>query len=156
FSFITLDRRLGDHVGWMGREWGVNASALNFDGYPAETPYVPANNPYQYPGFDPNNVIGYTCCRIQMDAYTYGGHSGGPDWRFDGQNRYVEGVNSTSNRVGYAEATLLTSQIETDLENTIANDQKNRPPVDRAQTIEWVFDTTSKGLGQTSTEIGYT
>jgi hypothetical protein len=156
FSFITLDRRIGDHVGWMGREWGTQTSALNFDGYPAEVPYVPANNPYQYPGFDPNNVTYYTCCRIGMAAYTYGGHSGGPDWRFDGTNRYVEGVNSTSDRVGDAEATLLTSQIETDLENTIANDQKNRPPVDRAQTIEYVFNTTSKGLGQTSTEIGYT
>jgi hypothetical protein len=156
FSFITLDRRLGDHVGWMGREWGTTTSSLNFDGYPAEAPYVPSNNPYQYPGYDANNVIGYTCCRIQMNAYTYGGHSGGPDWRFDGTNRYVEGVNSTSDRVGYAEATLLTSQIETDLENTIAADQGARPPTDLAQVIEWVFDTTSKGLGQPSTQIGYT
>jgi hypothetical protein len=155
FSFITLDRRLGDHAGWMGREWGTNTSALNFDGYPAEYPYVPSNNPYQYPGFDANNVLGYTCCRIQMSAYTYGGHSGGPVWRFDGTNRYVEGVNSTSNRAGYAEATLLTGQIETDLENTIAADQGARPPASLAQTIEWVFDTASKSLGQSSTQIGY-
>ena len=156
FSWITLDRRIGDHVGWMGREWGVNAASLNFDGYPAEAPYVPSTNPYQYPGFDTNNVIGYTCCRIQMSAYVYGGHSGGPDWRFDGTNRYVEGVNSTSNRVGYAEATLLTSQIETDLENTIANDQTARPPATLAQPIEYVFNTTSKGLSQTSVSIGST
>jgi hypothetical protein len=155
FSFITLDRRLGDHAGWMGREWGTTTSALNFDGYPAESPYVPSNNPYQYPGFDANNVIGYTCCRIEMNAFTYGGHSGGPVWRFDGTNRYVEGVNSTSNRAGYAEATLLTGQIETDLENTIANDQSARPPANLAQTIEWVFDTSSKSLGQSSTQIGY-
>jgi len=75
-------------------------------------------------------------------------------WRFDGTNRYVEGVNSTSTRTGYAEATLLTSQIETDLTNTIANDQSVRPPVDLAQVIEYVFNTSSKGLGQTSTSIG--
>ncbi len=156
FSFITLDRRIGDHVGWMAREWGTTTSSLNFDGYPAEAPYVPSNNPYQYPGYDANNVLGYTCCRIQMSAFIYGGHSGGPDWRFDGTNRYVEGVNSTSNRAGYAEATLLTGQIETDLMNTIAADQGARPPVDRAQVIEWVFDSSSKGLGQISTEIGYT
>lgn len=155
FSFITLDRRLGDHTGWIGREWGVNASSLNFDGYPAQTPYVPAGNPFQYPGYDSNNVQGYTCCRIQMSAYTYGGHSGGPVWRFDGTNRYLEGVNSTSNRTGYAEATLLTSQIETDLENQITNDQSVRPPTDLAQVIEYVFNGTSKGLGQTSTEIGF-
>jgi hypothetical protein len=155
FSFITLDRRLGDHTGWIGREWGVNATSLNFSGYPAQTPYVPAGNPFQYPGFDANNVIGYTCCRIQLDAYTYGGHSGGPVWRYDGTNRYLEGVNSTSNRTGYAEATLLTSQIETDLVNQITNDQSTRPPTDLAQVIEYVFNGTSKGLGQTSTEIGF-
>jgi len=156
FSFITLDRRLGDHTGWMGREWGVTTNSLNFDGYPAEAPYVPSDNPFQYPGFDNNNVLGYTCCRIQMSAYTYGGHSGGPDWRYDGTNDYVEGVNSTSNRTGYAEATLLTSQIETDLENQISSDQTARPPSNLAQVIEYVFNGSSKGLGQTSTQIGYT
>jgi len=155
FSFLTLDRNIGDHVGWMGREWGVNASALNFDGYPAESPYVSPLNPYQYPGFDAGNVIGYTCCRIEMSAYTYGGHSGGPDWRYDGTNDWVEGVNSTSNRAGYAEATLLTSQIETDLVNQITSDQSVRPPAALAQVIEYVFNGTSKGLGQTSTEIGF-
>jgi hypothetical protein len=58
--------------------------------------------------------------------------------------------------MGYAEATLLTSQIETDLENQIAGDRTTRPPTDLAQVIEYVFNGTSKGLGQTSTEIGYT
>jgi len=151
FSFIQLDRRIGDHTGWMGREWGRTATSLNFDGYPAESPYVPSNNPYQYPGFDANNVSYYTCCRIGMSAFTYGGHSGGPVWRFDGTNRYLEGVNSTSNRAGSAEATLLTSQIETDLENAIAN---GTAPVDRPQVIEYVFNGSSKGLGQTSTPVG--
>jgi len=155
FTFITLDRRLGDHTGWIGREWNVNTSSLNFSGYPSQKGYVPPGNPFQYPGFDANNVIGYTCCRIELDAYTYGGHSGGPVWRFDGTNRYLEGVNSTSNRTGYAEATLLTSQIETDLENQISGDQTARPPSDLAQVIEYVFNGTSKGLGQTSTEIGF-
>ncbi len=154
FSFISLDRRIGDHTGWMGREWGVTASALNFDGYPAQYPYVPADNPYQYPGYDANNVAYYTCCRIGLYAYIYGGHSGGPDWRFDGTNRYVEGVNSTSDRAGNAEATLLTSQIETDLDNTITNDQTVRPPTDLAQVIEYVFNNTSKGLLQSSALIG--
>jgi len=154
FSFITLDRRIGDHVGWMGFEWGVNASSLNFDGYPAESPYVPSNNPFQYPGFDSGNVIGYTCCRIQLSAYTYGGHSGGGVWRYDGTNRYIEGVNSTSNRAGYAEATLLRGSNYTDLQNAIANDRNVRPPVDRAQLIEYVFNTSSKGLLNTAVSLG--
>jgi hypothetical protein len=151
FSFISVDRRIGDHAGWMGREWNTQTTALNFDGYAAETPYVPPNNPFQYFGFDPNNVAYYTCCRIGMFAYVYGGMSGGPDWRYDGTSRWIEGVNSTSDRNGNAEATLLTGQIESDLENTIAN---TGPPTDLAQTIEYVFNGTSKGLGQTSTEIG--
>lgn len=154
FSFITLDRRIGDHVGWMGFEWGVSASSLNFDGYPAESPYVPSNNPFQYPGYDAGNVIGYTCCRIEMSAYTYGGHSGGGVWRYDGTNRYIEGVNSTSNRGGYAEATLLRGSNYTDLQNAIANDRNVRPPVDRAQLIEYVFNGTSKGLLTTAVSIG--
>jgi hypothetical protein len=154
FSFISLDRRIGDHTGWMGFEWGVNASSLNFDGYPAESPYVPSNNPYQYPGFDSGNVIGYTCCRIELSAYTYGGHSGGGVWRYDGTNRYIEGVNSTSNRAGYAEATLLRGSNYTDLQNTIANDRNVRPPVDRAQLIEYVFNGTSKGLLTTAVSLG--
>jgi V8-like Glu-specific endopeptidase len=150
FSFIALDRRIGDHVGWMGRESGISTTALNFDGYPAESPYVPSDNPYQYPGFDAGNVIGYTCCRIQMDAYTYGGHSGGGVWRYDGTNSYIEGVNSTSNRVGYAEATLFTAQTNTDLVNTIAVDKSAHPPTDLAQLIEYVFNGTSKQLIDTS------
>ena len=154
FSFITLDRRIGDHVGWMGFEWGVNASSLNFDGYPAESPYVPSNNPFQYPGFDAGNVLGYTCCRIELSAYTYGGHSGGGVWRYDGTNRYIEGVNSTSNRVGYAEATLLRGSNYTDLQNAIANDRNVRPPVDRAQLIEYVFNGTSKALLTTAVSVG--
>jgi hypothetical protein len=152
FSFLTMDRRIGDHVGWIGREWNTQTASLNFDGYPAESPYVPSDNPFQYPGYDANNVLGYTCCRIQLSAFTYGGHSGGPVWRFDGTNRYLEGVNSTSDRMGYAEATLLTSQIESDLENHINNDGR---PTDLAQVIENVFDGNEKGLGQTSTQIGY-
>jgi hypothetical protein len=154
FSFLTLDRRVGDHVGWMGREWNTSTTALNFDGYPAEYPYVPSDNVFQYPGFDYNNVAYYTCCRIGLFAYIYGGHSGGPEWRYDGTNDWIEGVNSTSNRAGSAEGTLLTSQIESDLENTIASDRSVRPPADLAQLIEWVFDNSSKGLQQTSAQIG--
>jgi hypothetical protein len=153
-SFIALDRRIGDHVGWMGREWGVFTTALNFDGYPAEAPYVPSDNPYQYPGFDAGNIVGYTCCRIALNAYTYGGHSGGGVWRYDGTNTYLEGVNSTSNRVGYAEATLFTGQSNTDLVNTISTDQSLRPPTDRAQLIEYVFNSFSKGLVDTSVLLG--
>jgi hypothetical protein len=153
-GWITLDRRIGDHVGWMGREWDTQTTALNFNGYPLQAPYVPADNPFQYPGFDANNVSGYTCCRIDMTAYVYGGHSGGPAWRFDGTNQWIQGVNSTSNRSGSATATRHRSQIEADLQNTIVTDQAVRLPIDRAQPIEYAFNDSSKMLKQTTVAIG--
>ncbi len=153
-SFITMDRRIGDHTGWPAREWGVEATGLLFTGYPHEAPYVPEDNPFQYIGFDDNNVIGYTCCRIFMDAFTYGGHSGGSVYHLTNSQFTIQGVNSTSNRVGYAEATRFTANNNADLVNTIINDQSVRPPVDKAQMIEYVFNDASKGLVDTSVAIG--
>lgn len=153
-SFISLDRRVGDHTGWMPREWGVEATGLLFDGYPKEAPYVAPDNPFQYIGFDDGNVVGYTCCRIQMDALVYGGHSGGGVFHFTNGAFTIQGVNSTSDRVGSATATRFTAQNNADLLNTIANDQSVRPPEDRAEVIEYVFNDASKGLVDTSVGVG--
>ena len=154
FSFLTLDRRMGDHTGWMGRETSC-ASSLNFDGYPIEYPYISyANSFYQFPGYDDGNVAYCNSNRIGLNAFIYGGHSGGPEWRFDGTNRWIEGVNSTSNRSGNAEGTRYTNSIHNDLNNQINSDRTVRPPVDRPDMIEYVFNTTSKGLLNTSATIG--
>lgn len=154
WGFITLDRRMGDHTGWMGRETSVSTSALNFDGYPVELPYVPPYTLVQYPGFDYGNVLGYTSNRIQLNAYVYGGHSGGPEWRYDGVNDYIQGVNSTSDRMGYAEGTLYTNATDSDLNNIIAADRSARPPADLPNLIEYVFDTSSKALLTSSVTPG--
>lgn len=140
-GYITLDRRDPMHTGSMGREWGIEASLLNFNGYPVETPFVPAGELMQYPGSDSNNVTFYTPTRIRMCAYTYGGHSGGPDWRFDGTNRYIQGVNSTSDRAGAAEATRITEGKFNDMFIVIDDDEANRPPVARPDIAEYVFTT---------------
>jgi hypothetical protein len=153
-SFISLDRRVGDHTGWMPREWGVEATGLLFDGYPKEAPFVAPDNPFQYMGFDDGNVVSYTCCRIQMDALIYGGHSGGGVFHFTNGAFTIQGVNSTSDRVGSATATRFTAQNNADLLNAIANDQSVRPPEDRAEVIEYVFNDTSKGLVDTSVAVG--
>lgn len=141
-GYITLDRSDGSHTGWMGREAGVEATTLNFNGYPAETPYVPAGEIRQYPGVDANNVNSYTTYRISMCAYVYGGHSGGPDWRFDGADRWVQGVNSTSNRVGSATATRITSDKFNDMGDIIDDDEVDRPPTDRPDLAEYFFTST--------------
>lgn len=156
FAFLTLDRRMGDHTGWMGRETSCGGS-LNFNGYPTEDPYIPWQNAYfQYPGYDAGNVTYCNGNRIGLSAYIYGGHSGGPEWRFDGTNRWIEAVNSTSDRSGRAEGTRYTSAIHNDLNATINNDRAVRPPVDRPDMIEYVFNTTSKALLNTSATIGST
>jgi V8-like Glu-specific endopeptidase len=140
-AFLTLDRRDGTHTGWMGREAGMPATSLNFNGYPTEQPYVPPGEVRQYPGFDPGNVDAYTAFRILMSAFTYGGHSGGPVWRFDGTNRFVQGVNSTSNRAGSAAATLITSTRFNDITAVQAEDEAVRPPLARPDLAEYVFTT---------------
>ena len=120
-AFMRIDRPMGDWTGWMGYETNNPVGSLNFSGYPVETPYVPAGTHVQYRGFDSGNVSGYTQERIQMDAFVYGGHSGGPVWRYnsDNDNRRLQGMNSTSDREGYAEAARITNQVFNDLQSEI-------------------------------------
>ena len=140
-GYIALDRRAGDQTGWMWREANLTTTTLNFNGYPAEAPYVPDNELSQYHHADPGNVDNYYTNRIQMCAYTYGGHSGGPVWRYDstGGVRYVQGVNSTSTRTGTAHATRLTSERLTHMDLRISNDEIDRPPVARPELVEFAF-----------------
>jgi V8-like Glu-specific endopeptidase len=138
-GYIALDRWAGDQTGWLGREADLTTTQLNFNGYPTETPYVPDGELAQYHHSDPGNVLGYTTNRIQMCAYVYGGHSGGPVWRYHDGLRHVQGVNSTSTREGYAEATRLTAERLGHMDGRIANDGINAPPVARPDLIEYVF-----------------
>ena len=139
WGIITLNRRDGIHTGWMGRESTV-ASALNFSGYPVETPYIPAGSLIQWHGF--GNTAGSSDYRINLEAYIYGGHSGGPSWRYtaDTGDRYIEGIHSTSNRAGNATDTRLTSGKLDSINNFIAEDESNRSPIARPDLQEFFFD----------------
>lgn len=139
WGVITLDRNMGQRTGWMGRSSTVNES-LNFSGYPTETPYVPQDIAVQYRGFDTNNVFDVTDYRIELDAFMYGGHSGGPSWRISNGNRFVVGIHSTSNRVGEATNTLLTQGKRSDINAWIAADTTNIPPSDKVDITEYLFD----------------
>ena len=102
---------------------------------------MPAGVLVQYKGFDADNVRGYTTYRIELDAFIYGGHSGGPGWRYNADlgERYIQGINSTSNRTGYAELTLLTADKRDRINTWISGDAQDRPPVARPDIVESVF-----------------
>ena len=142
WGVITLDRRDGDHTGWMGRDTAT-ASSVHFSGYPVQLPYVPSGTLVQYSGFDVGNVLGYSCCRINLNAFIYGGHSGGPSWRVDDAtgDAFVEGIHSTSNRSGSATDTYLNAQKRADLLSFQSDDETTRPPVAEADLTEYQFDT---------------
>ena len=109
-------------AGWRAK-WVFSSRRLYYSGYPVEEPYVPHDTPFQYPGGNLGNVIGYTPSRIKLSAYTYGGHSGGAVYRCCiGPDYVFQGVNSTSNRQGYAEATCYTLQMISDLPAIIIGD----------------------------------
>ena len=141
WGVVTLDRNMGQRTGWMGRD-SVLAASLNFSGYPSETPYVPSGVNVQYYGYDQNNVdnAGTTAFRIKLDAYIYGGHSGGPSWKIQSNNRYVVGIHSTSNRTGIAHDTLLTTGKRDDITTWMATDLTTRPPTNKPDLYEELFD----------------
>lgn len=145
-AWMAMDRRIGDHVGWMGREANSTTASLNFDGYPSEEEFGFGDNNFQYWGFDVNNVQTYTANRILLNAYAYGGQSGGPVWRYDGTDRWIQGVNSTSNRAGKAEATRMALTTFNDIAAAIVSDETARPPVARPYLVEYVFSTNAKAL----------
>lgn len=146
WALLTLNRRVGAHTGWMARETNVQTTALNFTGYPVEIPFVPPGNLLQYYGFDPNNVAGYTPGRILLEALVYGGHSGGPAWRFLANNHFLQGILSTSDRAGNAEATRLTSTMLTQVDGLITQDENDVPPIARPDLIEYLLAVDAKDL----------
>ncbi|MCP4590560.1 MAG: trypsin-like serine protease [bacterium] len=156
WGVVTLDRRMGDRVGWMGRDSTVDPE-LYFTGYPTETPYVPANTHVQYFGFDAGNVSGNTDYQIFLDAYIYGGHSGGPSWALFHELQYVEGIHSTSDRVGSATDTRLTDAKLSSLTAYAADDEINLAPASLAELCEYSYDGNDyKGLTPTSVGRGDT
>lgn len=148
WGFITLDRSMGDRVGWMGRAWGTQDANLNFSGYPTQTPYVPPGTLVQYPGYDAGNAHDYTDYRIPLYAYIYGGHSGGAVWRYLNGDRHILGTISTSDRNGNAAATRYTSDEENYFSSSSSTDAGQRPPQSRPDLGEefYYYENSLKGL----------
>jgi hypothetical protein len=148
-GFITLDRRIGDRVGWMGREWGVQATSLRYSGYSSLK-----NPPNLFYGFDPGNVKFYTSSHIVIFGTADSGEEGGGVWRYNGTDRFLHGVIAGMNTNNALVANRLTAQNNSDLNRRIQEDEAEKPPVDRAELIEYVLDNSSKALLTKTVFIG--
>ncbi|MBZ0252528.1 MAG: hypothetical protein K8I02_04240, partial [Candidatus Methylomirabilis sp.] len=126
-AMVRLDRPVGDRTGWMGRP-SSTVSNLNFAGYPAEAAYGWSGNNTLYHGFDNNNRNWEAGGRIGMDAFVYGGMSGGPVWKSVDGNRHIVGVNSTSDRKGKATATDLNDDKRDDINDYMDESWQVDPP----------------------------
>ena len=146
WALVTLDRRVGVHTGWMARETDVQVNTVAATGYPVEVPFVPAGNLFQYFSSDNNNVSSYLSARIRFDAFIYGGQSGGPVWRNAGGTQTLQGIISTTNRAGNAEATRLRSGMLNDINGFIVADENAIPPPAHPDLIEYVLESDQKDL----------
>lgn len=126
-AVVRLDRPVGERTGWMGRS-SSTVSNLNFAGYPVESAYGWAGETMMYHGFDKNNRNWEAGGRIGMDAYVFGGMSGGPVWKSLDGDRKIVGVNSTSDREGKATATDLNDDKRDDINDYMDESWQVDPP----------------------------
>ncbi|MGK7894423.1 MAG: serine protease, partial [Xenococcus sp. (in: cyanobacteria)] len=145
-ALITLDRNIGDHIGYFGYDTnsyeGLN---VNSAGYPADlanswtwedgyhVPFEDTADVDLYKVFGPiTDIVGQTL-RYELD--TSGGQSGSPVWRYDQDsgNRYVVGVH-TSGTSSYNVAAQLTSGKINTIEDEINN---SSVPIDRPDFVDY-------------------
>lgn len=139
WGVITLDRSIGIYTGWMGRSSDLPDS-VNYSGYPGQQPYVPAGNNVQYRGFQQDNVVNSNSNIFEIFAAIYGGHSGGPAWKFVNGNRYAVGILSNGNRSDVTYSVRLNDTKRASLNQWIADDVILYPPQNGGELIEWLFD----------------
>lgn len=87
WALITLDRNIGAHVGWMGRQTAASSNSiytgvLNVSGYPGDKPFGTH-------WYDADYGDSATANRHHYFMDTFGGQSGAPVWRIDGGSRYI-------------------------------------------------------------------
>lgn len=156
FAVLTLDRRIGRWTGSMGGNTNV-ADALNLSGYPVSRP-APFGEQKQYFGFDQNNVRDTTSTTIEMDAFVYGGHSGGPGWHANAGRPILQGIITSSHPTNDAITNLFRtrSYVFEDFARFIRDDEARRPPEAIAELIENTIVTDAKALFTRGVEPGGT
>lgn len=127
FALITLDRKVGNFTGWMGRKTATQSDPI----------YTDVATTAGYPGDLSNGEIQYYTSGEGEDADFYnhyykldvsGGQSGSPVWTYDGGSRYIISIVAYSSSV-YNFGPRL-NQDKYDTLNTWLQDDASDPPND--------------------------
>ncbi|MDA8744762.1 dockerin type I domain-containing protein [Rubripirellula amarantea] len=147
WALITLDRDIGLHTGWMGRQVRtvsqlVNAN-LNTAGYPGD---LSSNADEMYRAFGTTNgASDFRFFYSGLDGLdTFGGQSGSPMYRYlSSQNeRYIVGIHTTGGS-SVNGATRLNDDKFDQIDTWIATDVVENPSDNRADLVDFddYFDT---------------
>ena len=150
WGVITLDRRIGNHVGWMGRETHIcphshYTDILNVAGYPGDK---------QVGTMWHSSELGKECSEYNhwywMD--TFSGMSGAPVWRLESDSRYIHSVHTLDiDMTGANSGTRLDSNKYNDIITWIDSDIA---PLDKPDLID--DGRAYSGFTPVSTESGGT
>ena len=133
WAVCTLDRNVGDYTGYMGRMTagsgsGIYTGTLNTAGYPADR----SSGLQMYFDSDSGRTANEYNHWYYMD--TYGGQSGSPVWRLEGDNRYTLTVHAYGNDGSGSNHGTRLNQDKYDRINTwLAADT---PPTDKADLTD--------------------
>jgi len=135
WALITLDRNIGLYTGWMGLKTASTNSALykaklNVSGYPLDRLQGTLWNSSDK-GHSANTYRHF----YKMD--TYGGESGAPVWRADGNDRYILSIHAYGDSAATPGVTNAGTRINTDKYNKITQwRKKDIAPKDKPDLID--------------------
>ncbi|MCK4312169.1 MAG: trypsin-like serine protease, partial [Candidatus Cloacimonetes bacterium] len=133
WGVVTLDRNVGNYVGWMGRQtadwWSaIYTGIVNVAGYPADL----CGGLCLY--WDADN--GRTATEHNHWYYmdTFGGQSGSPVWRYDGDSRYILTIHAYGDDGSSSNHGTRLNQDK--FERIITWTESDTPPTDYADLID--------------------
>jgi V8-like Glu-specific endopeptidase len=137
FALITLDRPVGTHVGWLGREW--NGSDAYYDGLNLNTAGYPGDKPTgtMWYAYGPTDFATTNRLFFNGALDVWNGQSGSSMWRYDGTDRYVNGIITHHAGGGYPDHNSGTRMTETkfnDVGDWIADDT---PPAEQPDLTDY-------------------
>jgi V8-like Glu-specific endopeptidase len=149
WAVVTLDRRIGNFTGWMGR---ITRSCVfpYLNGFGCDSLYFGTWNTAGYPDLAPDGTAGAGRMYFDSDTGlkandnnhwyyndTRPGNSGGPVWYYDGTNRYIGTIHAYGNDGSGANHGTRLNQDKYDRTNSWLTDGGDgAPPTDRPDVFD--------------------